>query len=192
MQQKRWSRKLLIVSGALLLLLAGCGNAQNVLTDSPNATTIATTATVILRGMPTPRPVTPVPTTPGSVTVPPGQVVITVAKSSYASHEAIIATITNGLASTIIVRDHQSACTLLTLQMQTDKQWVVQAPCRLSTVTRLLLIPAHTSRMQSLAPGSTPWTGGQHRLMLSYTIGTADENSAGTFTEVYSPTFILS
>jgi hypothetical protein len=188
MQQKRWSRKLLIVSGALLLLLAGCGNAQNGLTGSPNATT---TATVILRGMPTPRPVTPVPTIPGSGTVPPGQVVITVAKSSYASNETIIATITNGLASTILVRDHQSACTLLTLQRQTGKQWVAQAPCRLSTATHLLLIPAHTSRMQSLAPGSTPWTGGQHRLMLSYTMGTADENRAGTFTDVYSLTFVL-
>jgi hypothetical protein len=123
--------------------------------------------------------------------VTPGQVTITLAKSSYASNEQIIATITNGLSTAITVMDHQSVCTILALQAQTGNNWVKQAPCRLSTATRMLIIPANASRAQSLAPGTTSWPGGQYRLMLSYTTGTADAASAGAFTDAYSATFVI-
>src|ERR1700730_11998798 len=112
MRQYIWRVSILVVFCALMLLLTGCGNAQNGMTGAPNAAaptaTAPANATVILKGVPTSGPVTPVPTTtPVQGTVTSGQVMITLAKSSYASNEQITATITNGSSSAITVMDHQ-------------------------------------------------------------------------------------
>lgn len=178
---------------AMLLLLGSCGTAQNTTGGSANANTPTFTSTTGT-GTPTRTPQTPLPTSPQS-TPTPGKVSITLEKGSFAPNEKISATIANGLSSPIRIMDHQSDCTLLTLQRQAGSSWTTQEKCSLTTVTRMILLPAQSSLTQTLSPGnSTPRPEGQYRLTLSYTgeiANVENQQSSSSFTIVYSSTFTV-
>ena len=202
MRQKRIFALLGCIS-VFVLLVSGCASRQSTNAGSGNTTsptpTVTANATVPLQGVPTHTPITPVPTVVQGPIVS-GQVTVMLDKKQYAASDKITALITNGLSSSIVVMDHQSSCTVLTLQMQASSFWSKQASCQLSTVTRLITIPAKSSLVQSLSPGARTfanaiaWPKGQYRLVLSYATGSFDtghQGNFGPFTPIYSATFTV-
>src|SRR5260370_30216473 len=67
-----------------------------------------------------------------------GKVTLTLDKQHYTASDAIIVTIANGLATGIWVTDHQTNCTVVTVERQQDGQWQAVAPCRLMIATRMI------------------------------------------------------
>lgn len=130
-------------------------------------------------------------TTAGTAT--PGPVTVTTDKQRYGSKDTIAVTITNGSSSTIVAPDHQSNCTIVTLEWWSGANWQPQNPCRLMTPTRLIPIAAGATMAQQLQPqGGTPpsWPTGAYRLAFTYYVGTVGSHS-GSPTTIYSATFTV-
>jgi hypothetical protein len=117
------------------------------------------------------RPIGPpaVPTVSAAIT--PGQVTLTRGTARYSSCDRITAVIANGLTTPISAADHQTNCTLLTLQQAVAGGWQPEPPCRWQTPTRLVTIPANSAILQELAAGSG-WPAGTYRLTFTYFSGT--------------------
>ncbi len=132
----------------------------------------------------------------------PGKVTVTVGKTQYTPGEAITVTISNGLATSIAAANHQSGCTLVTLQWQ-DAQgnWQNQNSCRMGVVTRMITLPPQSSQVQSLSPTSgtfarnAQWEKGRYRIVFGFTPGNADVESIPMTkvpgSPIYSPTFVV-
>jgi hypothetical protein len=95
----------------------------------------------------------------------PGRVTVTVDKTHYAPTDTITVTIFNGLAASVSTTDHQTNCTMVTLERSVNGAWQTIAPCRLMTPTRVVPIPpgATTQRL-----GSTAWPVGTYRVVFHY------------------------
>ena len=125
MQMVRWSTPRWTSAGlaALLLpLIAGCG------LSSPAAGAGQT-------GTPTAEATT---TATMTVTLRPGQ-------AHAGVTDTLTVTVVNDLPVAIQVEDHQSDCTIVTLERQVGGDWQAVASCQLETPTRL----------QSIPPGAT-------------------------------------
>jgi hypothetical protein len=136
-----------------------------------------------------------VPPAPGAVRLHLGQ--------TYASvTDAVSVTVANDLPVAILVEDHQSECTVVTLERQEGSGWLAVAPCQLETPTRLLLISSGTAQSVTLKPegGSQPgmWQAGTYRFALHYSAG-AETGGQGQTPQatlapegiVYSQMFII-
>jgi hypothetical protein len=134
---------------------------------------------------------------------PSERVTVILDKTSYTPDEAITVTIRNGLKTSIIAANHQSGCTLVTLQWQ-DAQgnWQNQNKCRLGVMTRLITLPSQSSQVQSLSPTSGTfarsgqWAKGHYRIIFGFTLGNAADVESISITKVpgspiYSPTFSI-
>lgn len=131
-----------------------------------------------------------------------GKVTVILGKTQYTPDEAITVTISNGLTTSIIAANHQSGCTLVTLQWQ-DAQgnWQNQNNCRLGVMTRMITLPPQSSQVQSLSPTSgtfsrtAQWTKGHYRIIFGFTLGNPDVESIPITkvpgSPVYSPTFVV-
>lgn len=125
---------------------------------------------------------------------------ITTSKPNFLLQDTIVATIHNDLLLPIAAMDHQSACTIATLQrLDQNNEWKAQLPCRMGIRTRLVVIPAGTSVVLQLSPGAgsfqqqAQWESGTYRIHLQYFAGVTDINAlSGTgSTSLYSPTFTI-
>jgi hypothetical protein len=120
--------------------------------------------------------------------VTPGQITITTSKAQYQPGETISVTIGNGLASRVLVADHQSDCGVVTVEYQNGQTWQPQNPCLLKSPTRLVPIEAGTTHAQPVRPpqtsGSPAWPTGVYRVALSY-----HEDAAGSETMISSAQF---
>ena len=135
------------------------------------------------------------PPIPGA-TVTPGQLTITTTRATYGPCDAIQAIIANGLAQTIYAPDHQSACTVVTLQAQVTAGWQDVGECMLETPTRLYAIAPGTAVVQTLAPSfgrvassAQGWPAGTYRLAFTYS--TALESPYQPRAPIYSPAFTV-
>lgn len=137
-----------------------------------------------------------------TVTPPPGAVTLLLGQTHAGVTDAVSVTVANGLPTTIVVADHQSECTVVTLERQAGAKWLAVASCQLETPTRLLPIPSNAARTVKLQPADGPqphvWQAGTFRFMLQYSTGA--QTSAGKQTNtatlarevtVYSQTFTI-
>jgi hypothetical protein len=118
-----------------------------------------------------------------------GRVSVTTNKSEYNETETILAKVTNGLEQTIATWDHQSYCTILTLQkLEPTGSWMDVAPCRLETPTRLVRIGPLTEVSVKIPPGNSP---GIYRLRLTWQFVDDTGQPVGNPTITYSPQFTI-
>ena len=123
-----------------------------------------------------------------------GTIAVTLDKTQYASGDTISATILNGLDHTIYAADHETDCTTLVVEHQTNSGWERVGRCLLASVTRLVPFAAGS---QTLVPldngpagnGGASWGTGTYRVSLTY-LNSDSDAAAGT--TVYSATFTLS
>jgi hypothetical protein len=148
-------------AAALLLLLGGCGVSDPVGASQPGGAMVIATASAT--GVTT---MTVIPT-PGAVTLHLGQ-------THAGVTDAVSVTVANGLPMEILVADHQSECTVVTLERQVGSGWLAVAPCQLETPTRLLPIAPGTTETPVLGPAGGPqarvWQAGTYRFTLHYSV----------------------
>ena len=144
--------------------VAGCGISGSGASDTDvlPATTPATTA--ISSPAATPRT--------GAAIVQ-GQVTVTLDKLVYGPTDAITVYVNNGLDTSIAVANHQSACTIVTLQQSLGAAWQTVGACRLMTPTGLMTIAAGTTTVVQLGASAgqftrSPWPAGTYRIALTY------------------------
>ena len=197
----RYSTSFALVCTVLLLTFVGCG-ASSEATQPPASSGNGPTPLPVLHVTPTFSPSggggpTAV---PAPVQVQTGAVTITLAKTQFAIDEPIAVEVANGLTTQITTSDHQSGCTIVTLQSQdANGLWQVIAPCRQGTPTRLIPIAAGSSMTQTLGPPSTgssaSWSKGTYRLMLGYTFqvdtASATVQPSSAPSPVYSTQFTI-
>ncbi len=137
----------------------------------------------------------PTPGTPGASPsqLTRGQVRLTMDKAHYAAGDAITATIANGLTTSIWTADHQTSCSVLTVELRQGDQWQAVAPCRLMIATRMVQIAASSQTPVKLLNASTDpqsaWPAGTYRAKLSYRAGA--EYASGADTTLYSALFTI-
>ena len=172
------------VAASLLLLFAGCGLAHSAVgADQSAGPTASATRVATMTAIPTP--------SPGAVTLRLGQ-------THSGVTDTVSVTVTNILPQAILVEDHQSQCTVVTLERQEGGGWLAVAPCLLETPTRLLPIPSGTAQTVTLRPEGGPqprvWQAGTFRFALHYSAGTEGQTSRAALaptTIVYSQTFTI-
>lgn len=133
----------------------------------------------------TPQPSPTSSTTPPGVTITHGAVTVTTSKTQFARGDTIRVYISNGLSQSIFVADHQTACSLVTIELQSASGWRPLAPCRLMTPTRAVEIASGATNTQ-LIPTSGIVPAGTYRVRLGYAIQTF-----GNPTVVYSGLFTV-
>jgi hypothetical protein len=146
------------------LLLAACG-----VTPAPGLGGQSSANT-------TPAP-TGTPATPAAADtqLPSGSVVLTVASGEYTRSSTIIVTLTNRSSGSIFAYDHQTSCTILSLQRQTSGGGQTVGACALGILTRQIEIRAGETMKIALAPGAgtiraAPWPAGTYHAVLRYTL----------------------
>jgi hypothetical protein len=132
---------------------------------------------------------------PFRIVAPPSadRVSVTTDKNEYDVSETIVGEIVNGNDQTIVTWDHQSNCTILTLQKQEANGWVSIAPCPLLSPTLPVKIGPRTEVLVRLASGSfnNRFEPGTYRLQFIWYFIGADGLPTGFPVTVYSPQFTL-
>lgn len=160
------------------VLLAGCGGVGGQ-TAEGGAPTGATPAV-----KPTPTiTVTATVNTNGGTPVA-GAVTLTLDKQQYGPNDTITITVTNGGSADIFAANHQTACTIITLEVNVNGAWQPIHNCQQMSATRLIKIAAGATSIQTLTPGSgqivgKPWATGTYRATLAYGTGSAPTPNAG-------------
>jgi len=158
---------------AALVTFAGCGVSE---------TNAGPGATITPLGTPTEV------AAPTGATIVQGLVTVTLGKTRYTAGEAITVYINNGQTRSIFVANHQTSCSLVTLQLQSGSAWQDVAPCLVKTPTGLIEIkPGTTNTQQVLAPGRPAgWPAGTYRVRLAYAL-----QRTASPTVIYSGTFTV-
>lgn len=166
------------------LLLAACGvtTAGSNATQAPAGTQASASATASAIASAT-------------ATLQAGTVAVVLDKPHYTASDTINATILNGLDHTIWAADHQTDCTILSVEQQTNSGWDRVGRCMLASVTRFVPISASsrmavTIAMGQAGNGGVAWSAGTFRVVLTYLNSDTDADGAGT--TVLSETFTIS
>jgi hypothetical protein len=98
---------------------------------------------------------------------------LSVDKSSYTPSSTIIVTLVNRGATNVITFDHQTGCTILTLQRQVSGDWQPVGSCAMGRVTQQVTIPAGKTMQIKLTPGGgqihpSLWPTGTCRVVLRF------------------------
>ncbi len=134
-------------------------------------------------------------TEPTGTTGPTQGVVVEVGGVSYATTDTIAVTVRNELGSGIVATDHQTACTIVQLQIQINGVWQNQGGCSLGIATRQIPLAAGSVTAVQVAPGAgqisaRPWPTGVYRIAFTYVVGPTA--TAGASETVYSAPFNVS
>lgn len=127
-----------------------------------------------------------------STTGPTQGVVVEVGAVSYATSDTIAVTVHNALGVSIIATDHQTACTIVQLQMQVNGAWQNQGGCALGIATRQVPLAAGSNTAVSVSPSAgqikaSPWPAGSYRVAFTYRASAATDASD----TVYSAPFTV-
>jgi hypothetical protein len=179
---RRWTSA--AFAAPLLLLLGGCGLSRPAVGAGQSGGPTASATRVATATM------TVIPTL-GAVTLHLGQ-------THTGVTDAVSVTVANDLPTAILVEDHQSECTVVTLERQQGGGWLAVAPCQLETPTRLLSIPSGTAQTVTLRPEGGPqprlWQAGTYRFALHYSAGEEWQTNPAALAPagiVYSQTFTI-
>ena len=126
------------------------------------------------------------PTPSGGASSP---VTIITDQQRYSARDTVTATITNGVGSDILAADHQSNCTIVTIQRQDGQTWQPQNPCALKSATRLITLAPGSVTAQPLAPPASAaagWAPGTYRIAFTY-----QTTQSGPETTLYSAQFTI-
>lgn len=144
-----------------------------------------------------PPPAATLPPLPGA-TVTPGQLLVTTSRATYRTCDPIQVVIANGLNQTVYAADHQTACTVVTLQEQVGAGWQSIGECKLETPTGLHAIAQGTAVAQTLTPGfgsvggaGRGWPAGTYRVAFAYSTALESPYRGQSHTD-YSPDFTVS
>ena len=127
--------------------------------------------------------------------VPPTDAItLTTDHALYTTSSTIIVTLINGRSTSIYTFDHQTSCTILTLQRQTASGWQAVGGCAMGRMTMHVEIKAGATMKISLAPSAgqihpAPWPAGTYRAVLNYALQ-KQNMAAGTMAT--SATFTVS
>jgi hypothetical protein len=126
----------------------------------------------------------------GSHSVTSGQVTVATNKQQYGSSETVVVTITNGLPNAILAPDHQSDCTVVTIERLANQTWQPQNMCQLKSATRLVSLPSGSTLTPQVRPpalnGAVGWLPGTYRVAFEYRQNASDQGST-----VYSASFTI-
>lgn len=185
-------RGLLALGCALIVVLAGCGvTARGGDGLSPTAASPATPTAAASASAATHTATTSGPTG--------GAVTLSLGAQSYATTDRIVITIRNGGGATLYVQQHNTSCSMISLQRLVNGVWQPVFPCVNSfphpTVSRVAadssvavpLVPVVTGDAEGT--GGVTWPAGTYRATLLYT--TSQTASFGQGTTVYSGTFTV-
>lgn len=123
--------------------------------------------------------------TPPAATITRGAVTVATSNSQFARGETVTVYINNGLSQSIFVADHQTACSLVTIELQSASGWRPLAPCRMMTPTRAIEIASGATKTQ-LIPSANLLPAGTYRIRLAYAL-----QVFGSSTNVYSGLFTV-
>ena len=174
-----------IVPVAMVLTLAACGVTTT--GEQPGgASGSSSTATAASTATPGGTPVSSVP--------PTDAITLTTDHGSYTTSATIIVTLINHRSTSIFTFDHQTSCTILTLQRQTASGWQAVGGCAQGRMTVQVEIHAGANMKITLAPTAgqihpTPWPAGTYRAVLNYSLQKQEMATGNTAT---TPTFAIS
>ena len=119
------------------------------------------------------------------MSTPTDAVTLTPDHSSYSASSTITVSVTNHRDTSIFTFDHQTSCTILTLQRQTSSGWQNVGGCALGRATQRVEIKAGETMTITLAPSAgqiraTPWPTGTCRAALHYVPPGQNAGAAGT------------
>ena len=187
------------LSFAALLGLAACGVAGGDAAGGGGMPVGTPHSTLTLTPAPT---VTTSPAaTPTPAAAPDGAVTATVDRQRYGPTDTIGVTVTNSHQYDIFAANHQTACTLVTLQRNDNGAWTPVGGCSEGIMTALVPLRAGASETFRLSPGGgrlkpTPWPVGTYRVAFTYTTKVTSPAAGGSptagFGTVYSATFMVS
>ena len=170
---------------ALVLTLAACGVTTT--RDQQPGGTASSTVTATAASTTTPGG------TPVSSVQPTGAITLSTDRASYTTSGTIIVTLSNGRSTSIFTFDHQTSCTILTLQRQTASGWQAVGGCAQGRMTVQVEIQAGATMKITLAPAAgqihpTPWPAGIYRVALNYAL---QKQEMATGSMAASPTFTI-
>ena len=179
----RWSAICLLTATSLLVLalLSGCATSSHL--AGPAAYGVMPTQATA-SAHPTASPTGPAGGPASASSTTSGALQLTGLHSAYSASGTVVVTIHNGLSQTIYVADHQSNCSIVSLQQLVGGQWQQVGTCRIMTLTRLNPLAAGSTTQVSLTPGggqfaTGAWAAGTYRIVLRYTTGTGTSATAG-------------
>ena len=122
-------------------------------------------------------------------------VVVEVGAASYATTDTIAVSVRNELGVSILATDHQTACSIVQLQVEVNGAWQNQGGCAMGVATRQVPVAAGSSVAVQLTPGAgqitaKPWPAGAYRVAFTYLAGPQGATSASQ--TVYSAPFTIS
>ncbi|MFN0112218.1 MAG: hypothetical protein ACKVZH_25435, partial [Blastocatellia bacterium] len=124
---------------------------------------------------------------------PTNQVILNTNKPAYQEQEAVFLKVNNDTAQNIVAYDHQSFCSIVTVQQQQGGNWVNVFPCLLATPSRPVKIGSREELELKLPTddGSSKLPGGTYRLSLNYWTPDANGNPTGNPTTIVSGPFTV-
>jgi len=105
-------------------------------------------------------------------------VTVVVAQGRYAAGDGIAVSVVNGLLVAIRVADHQSGCTIVSVERQSGSSWQAQNPCLLRSPTRLVALASGSVTAVAVPPPDRGWALGAYRVTLTYRMETGDAVTA--------------
>lgn len=125
---------------------------------------------------------------------PSNQVIINTSKPAYVEQEAVLLRVNNDTAQNVVAFDHQSFCTIITVQRQEGGDWVNVFPCLLATPSRPVKISSRENLEIKLPTddAASKLPAGNYRLLLTHWNVDASGNTTGNPTNTFSATFSVS
>ncbi len=123
--------------------------------------------------------------------LPSNQVVLDTSKSGYVEQEAVFLRVNNDTPQNVVVYDHQSFCSIVTVQKQEGGNWVNLYECLLATPSKPVKIASRVEIELKLPTdeATTKLAQGTYRLQTTYWNLDANGNPTGNPTNIYSATF---
>lgn len=168
------------------LSIVACGNnssAQN--SATPTSSSVAQNSAT-----PTPDPAS------SNTQTPQSQIMLSLDKARYTTHDRIQVTITNHLSAPIYISAYYTNCTAVSLELNVQNGWIAQGRCPSAAPHSVALQPG-ASLLQQLTPSAaTPqmaahaaWQAGTYRIALFYTLSPDGDTTQGE--TVLSHTFSI-
>lgn len=125
---------------------------------------------------------------------PSNQVIINTDKPAYVEQEAVFLRVNNDTPQNVVAFDHQSFCTIITVQRQEGGNWVNVFPCLLTTPTRPVKISSRENLEIKLPTdnAASKLPAGDYRLLLTHWNLDANGSTTGNPTNTFSATFSVS
>jgi hypothetical protein len=157
--------------------------------NPPGLYRLGLTFKVVENGVPAGRPLF-VASEPFRIIAPPSsdRVSVTTERSEYDVSEVVVATVSNGNDRSIVTWDHQSNCTILTLQRQEANGWADIALCPLLSPVLMVRIGPRMEESVKFPSGSQP---GTYRLRFMWQFIGDNGQPTGNPITIYSPQFTL-